>query len=165
MRRRTLLARGTVVAGVGLSGCLSQFTGGGNAEFRPAVEAFNRGLDAFERAQSTRSTADERYAAERWVAAATRFAAARDGFDEAASEFDSAREATSGRCTAVHDRAVRQYRRSLALVEACGYWVEAATARAAGDSADRPADRAGVWDDRATEYPTASRFDPDRFSC
>lgn len=162
-RRAVLSAGGLVVSSFG--GCLSRVTGEGSGEFRPAVEAFNRGLDEFGRAESARTTARTRYEAGEWDAAARRYAAARDGFDAAANEFDTAREATSGECPAVHDRAVRQYRRSLALVEACGYWTEAATARLADADADRAEERAGVWDGRAAEYPSASRFDPEAFSC
>jgi hypothetical protein len=167
MRRRPLLARAGFVATFGLAGCLSRFTGGGRREFRPAVESFNRGVDAFTRAQSTRQTARERYGDERWDAAATGYAAARDGFDAAATEFRNARDATSGACPAVHDRAQRQYRRSLALVEACDHWATAATARVVGDdgAAPREAERARVWDGRAADYPTTTRLDPDGFSC
>jgi hypothetical protein len=165
MQRRTLLARGGLVGTVGLAGCLSRFTGGGAREFRPAVESFNRGIDAFDRAESTRSAAEERYADERWDGAAQRYTAARDGYDAAATEFDSARSATSGRCVAVHDRAVRQYRRSLALVEACDHWADAATAWAGGLEPASDERRARVWRDRAAQYPSATRFDPEQFSC
>lgn len=164
MNRRTLLAGGLATI-VGLSGCLSSLTGDDTREFRPAAEAFNRGVDAFGRAQSTRSTARERYDAERWGPAAERYAAARDGFDAAAREFDTAREATSGSCPNLHDRSQRQYRRCLALVEACGYWAEAATARLANEAAATTESRAAVWDGRAAEYPTTTRLDPDDFSC
>jgi hypothetical protein len=166
MRRRTLLAGG-VAATLGTGGCLSRFTGGGSRQFRPAVESFNRGVDAFTRAQSRRETARERYAAERWDGAATEYAAARDGFDAAATEFRSAREATSGSCPAVHDRTQRQFRRSLALAEACGSWAAAATAHATGDGdgAEREAERARVWEGRAADYPAATRLNPDGFSC
>ena len=165
MHRRAVLSAGSLVVVTSLGGCLSRVTGDESAAFRPAVEAFNRGLDTFGRAQSTRTTARTRYEAGEWDAAARRYTAARDGFDAAASEFDTARDATTGDCPAVHDRAVRQYRRSLALVEACGFWTEAATARLADDDADRSEARAGVWDGRAAEYPSASRFDPEAFSC
>ena len=165
MQRRTLLVRGGLVASVGVTGCLSQFTGGGTREFRPAVQSFTRGLDAFERAASTRSAAETRYTDEQWGAAAQRYTAARDGFDAAADEFDSARSATSGRCVAVHDRAIRQYRRSLALVEACAHWADAATARTSGLDPESDEQRARVWSGRAAQYPSASRFDPDQFSC
>lgn len=167
MRRRTLLSHGGVVAAFGVTGCLSQFTGGGRREFEPAVASFNRGLDTFTTAQSERETARQRFEAERWPAAATGYAAARDGFDAAASEFRAARDATSGSCPAVHDRTQRQYRRSLALVEACDHWTAAATARQAddGDTADREMSQARVWDGRAAEYPATSRLDPDQFSC
>ena len=166
MRRRTLCYAG-VATTVGLGGCLSRLTGGGSREFRPAVESYNRGVDAFGRAQSRRETARERYGAERWNAAATAYAAARDGFDAAAAEFRRARDATSGSCPAVHDRTQRQYRRSLALVEACDHWTTAATAHATGDGdgADGEAARARVWDGRATDYPAAGRLNPDGFSC
>lgn len=166
MRRRTLLAHGGAAATLGVAGCLSQFTGG-NRQFRPAVESFNRGVDAFTRAQSTRETARERYGSERWDGAATGYATARDGFDAAAAEFRAARDATSGSCPAVHDRTQRQYRRCLALVEACGHWATAATNRSAGDdsAATREAARARVWDSRAADYPATSRLDPDGFSC
>lgn len=162
MDRRTLLA--STVA-VGLSGCLSSLTGEDTRAFRPAAEAFNRGVDAFGRADSTRSTARARYGAERWGVAAERYAAARDGFDAAAREFDAAREATSGSCPSLHDRSQRQYRRCLALVEACDYWATAATARLGGEDASTAESRATVWDGRAAEYPSSSRLDPDGFSC
>jgi hypothetical protein len=165
MYRRKLLAGGAAtVATAGVSGCLSSLTGGDTREFRPAAEAFNRGIDAFGPAQSTRSTARERFQAEQWGPAAERYVAARDAFD-AAAEFDTAREATSGSCPALHNRSQRQYRRCLALVEACGYWAAVATARLAGDDAATAESRATVWDGRAAEYPTATRVDPDGFSC
>lgn len=165
MKRRTLLARGSLVGVAASAGCLSTLTGGGNAEFRPAVESFNRGVDEFEPAVSTMTTAADHFAAERWTDAAGRYVVARDGFDAAAREFERARTATSGRCTAVHDRAVRQYRRSLAFVEACDHWATAATAHAAGNPDDAVEARARTWDSRAAEYPAAERFDPEGFSC
>lgn len=167
-RRRTLLAGGSVAL-FGLAGCLSRLTGG-NREFRPAVESYNRGVETFARAQSTRGTARSAYENERWSRAAERYVAARDSFDAAAAEFRTARDATSGSCPAVHDRAQRQYRRSLALVEACDNWTAAATTRQSGGGggagdADADADRARVWEGRAAEYPAAGRLDPDGFSC
>lgn len=166
MHRRTLLAAGAAtVATAGVSGCLSSLTGEDTREFRPAAEAFNRGIAAFGPAQSTRSTARERYEAERFEPAAERYVAARDAFDAAAAEFDTARKATSGSCPNLHDRSQRQYRRCLSLVEACDYWAAAATARLTGEDATDAESRATVWDGRAAEYSTATRVDPDGFSC
>jgi hypothetical protein len=164
MDRRTLLATGLSTC-LCVSGCLSSLTGEDTREFRPAAEAFNRGVDAFGRADATRSTARERYEAERWGVAAERYTVARDEFDAAAAAFDDARRPTSGSCPNLHDRSQRQYRRCLALVEACGYWAEAATTRLAGEEAGDAADRAALWDDRAAEYPAATHVDPDGFSC